>query len=160
MGRLGLRFGALLALSSCIIYQVERDEPVIVEPDEPIDPSDPVVRPLPTDLSLVTDEGEPGETLRTTLMTDEPRGLEGLQAVRFERDVTVVDAVFAFDEAELVIAIGSDAEPGEIDVTAQFREGATVRIGGAFTILGPDAPEPTGDTGAPTSTGDTGSAGP
>ncbi len=166
MGRLDWRLGALLALSSCIIYRVEPEPEREPAPRDPVEVPEPA--PLPSDLRLVFDEGSPGETLRTTLVTDEPRGLEGLQAVRFERDVTVVDARFDDAEAELVVAIAETAGPGKIDLTAQFREGATVRIGDAFTILAPEtgitgdtggSATPTGDTGAG-STGDTGSTSP
>jgi len=150
MARQGWRFGALVALSSCIIYRVEpepRPGPDVPGPEEPA--------PLPGDLYLVVDEGEPGDALRTTLESRGGDSLDGLQIVRFARDITVVDAVYDLREADLVIAIADEAEPGGVDLVAQFEQGRTVRVGDAFTILSDEIVGPTGDTGS-TTTGDTG----
>jgi len=152
MGRIASWSIALLALPSCIIWLETPDEPDRTELPGPAEPA-----PLPNDLYLVIDDGRAGERVFTTLKTRDAVGFEGLQAVRFERDVTVVDAVFGRLEADLVIAIGEAAEPGAIDVVAQFREGAVVRVGDAFTIR-PALPDPTGDTGSTTASGDTGAA--
>ena len=159
MGRVILQYGMLLALASCIIYRVDSEPPQRDEPRDP--PAVPEPAPLPADLYLVVDEARVGESLRTTLKTRDDVGFDGLQAVRFERDVTVTDAVFDLVQAELVIAISEEAEPGSIDLVAQFREGATVRATDAFTIRPAAEPKETADTGTPPSpkpTGDTGTS--
>lgn len=144
MGRFGWRFGGLLTLASCVIY------PVPAEP-EPDDDDDVVGAPdapdLPSSVALRIDEGMPGELLRTTLLTEGEAGFDDLVGVRFERDITVVDAVFESRDVDLVVSIAVDAAPGEVDLVAQFEQGASLRQGGAFTILPAAPPSSSGDTG-------------
>lgn len=156
MGRLGWRFGMVLAMSSCIIYRVEPSER---EDRESRGAPEPVPEfELPSDLWLVEDEATPGETLRTRLVTSDRGGLTGLQAVRFERDVTVVDAVFDTSRADLVVSVAKEAIPGSVDVVAQFQGGATIRLGDGFAIVAGQVS--TGDTGMPTTTSPDTGAGP
>ncbi|MEN0064012.1 MAG: hypothetical protein AAGA48_17805 [Myxococcota bacterium] len=156
MPRFDLRFSLLVALSSCIIYQVESG------PREPIEAPQPELPPLPTGLELVVNEAAAGDALRTVLITDDPVGLGGLQEVRFERDVSVIGALYEPNRADLAIEVAKDATPGAIAVVVQFEQGQSVTLDRPFAILPAqnekDSSLDTGttrDTGA-MSTGDTG----
>jgi hypothetical protein len=108
------------------------------------------------DLKLTVNEARAGEQLLSSLVSDGDRevDLASVGSVTFSRDVQVVDLMHRTDEVVLLLAVGAEADPGEIDVWVTSTGGQGWILGETFTIL-PEDGECTSGNGGPGSTADT-----
>jgi len=163
-----------LLAQGCIIYEEHYDGDTGNCPPDLSDDRDPDQIPgtddtddemVVLDLYLSDADGEQGEILLTTLLSDDPElDLRSITDVAFARDVEVNDAMVREDEVVLLLAVGADADPGLVDGYVLLNDGTQALIAEPFEILEAadglvDGPDSSGDTGQGSAGGtDTGSS--
>lgn len=154
-----LAFLGVLVAQGCIIYE---DKPHHWScGEEPCPDSGwtgggtttPVAEPQP-DLRLTVAEGLPGQQLLSTLVNagEHEVDLLGVETVSFARDVAVMDLIHRTDEVVLLLAIGAEALPGEVDVWVSGNGGAGWILEQPFTVLGEEDACTSGNGGTGTTT--------
>lgn len=115
------------------------------------------------DLFLSVAHAVPGSEIITTLESTTGRGLDGFEALQFERDVFVLDQVRRPDDVLLLLGVSPSAPAGPVQVVAvsQRAERRTLALPFVIDGLTTTGATPTGDTGShgSTPTADTGSTG-
>ena len=108
------------------------------------------------DLRLTVSDGHAGQQLLSTLVAagEQDVDLLAVDAVTFSRDVQVLDLMHRTEEVVLLLAIGAEAEPGEVDVWVTSTGGQGWILPEPFTILSDEGECPSGN-GGPGSTTDT-----
>jgi len=114
-----------------------------------------VAEPQP-DLRLTVAEGHPGEQLLSTLVNagEKEVDLLAVETVTFSRDIGVLDLMPRTGEVVLLLAIGAEAAPGEIDVWVNGTGGAGWILEQPFTVLA-EEDECSSGNGGPGTTTDT-----
>lgn len=107
---------------------------------------------LTSDLELTVAHGLPGQSLLSSLIAVGPFDLATVESVGFERDVSVLDVLERDDELVLLLQIGADAVPGQVQVYVTTTDGEGWLLEQPFTI---DDPSTTGTTTGTTDTGTT-----
>jgi len=111
-----------------------------------------VAEPRP-DLRLTVAEGRAGQQLLSTLVNvgEQEIDLLAVDTVTFSRDVQVLDLMHRTDEVVLLLAVGDEATPGEVDVSVTSTGGAGWILEQPFNVLG-DEGECSGHGGPGTTT--------
>ena len=123
-----------------------------VQPGDDDDDTDPVVL---LDLYFSVPHGLPGETLLTTLQSNDANfDMTRIDSVTFSYGVEVVDQIIRPDEIVLLLTIDPDAQPTQVDAFVQGDDGATGLVAEPFCILDPSEDGTDGTDG--TDTTDTG----
>ena len=93
--------------------------------------------PLVTaDLELTETSAYPGDSLLSSLVVVSGNiDLGAVVSVGFERDVEVLDQLDRPGEIVLLLSVADDAQPGDVDVFVETREGAGFILAKPFTVL-------------------------
>lgn len=170
---------ALLAplVTGCIIYEERHhrgndgrcvdEDGEVVEPDDcgeidvpnEVDP-DPEPEPEPEEptatdlLTLTVNEGQPGQTLLSTLIPlSQDIDLSSVASIGFERDVQVLDTISRPYELVLLLSIDADAELGDVAVFVETTQGTGWVLSDPFHLVAGDGSAPTCTGGTTTDTG-------
>ena len=124
------------------------DDDGVAEPEPEPEPG------ITEDLALTVREGQPGQTLLSTLIPlSQDIDLDDVVAVRFARDVEVVDSIARPFEIVLVLTVAAHAALGDVEVSVETADGPGWVLDQPFRVIAPDGTTPTCTGGSTTDTG-------
>jgi hypothetical protein len=144
----------LTSLNGCIIYETDEDCPgsecldtTAAWEDTGAQASTEPEAPTAT-FRLTVAEGAPGEAMLTWIECDDIAfAFSTIEDIVFVGDVTLTELVLREDEAMLLVEVGSEAGPGQIEVILTLMDGSAVLLTGGFTVLDPADDGSGGSTG-------------